>query len=138
MQDVELSDAKDTTLVWRWTADGVYSSRSTYTWDHTPVPAATGSRKSGHRFVSKYFLWLSVRRRHWTADRRVHHGLEATEHWFLCDEEMESVDHIIASCSYSRQVWWHILQALGVDTSQGGKGQPSSMVERMASSLDRR
>jgi len=31
---------------------------------------------------------------------------------YLCDQEVETIDHIIASCSYSREVWHRILQVL--------------------------
>lgn len=33
---------------------------------------------------------------------------------------LESIDHIVASCSFSRQVWLNILVALGTDASQIG------------------
>jgi hypothetical protein len=38
----------------------------------------------------------------------------------LCDQEPEPIDHIAASFSFSRQVWWNILAVLGVDASQIG------------------
>jgi hypothetical protein len=65
-------------------------------------------------------LWLAIRGRHWTADRRRRHGLDADEHCYLCDQDPETIDHIIASCSFSRQVWWTTLAVLGVDASQVG------------------
>lgn len=61
----------------------------------------------------KILLWLAFRRRHWTADRRRRHVLDAREHCYLCDQEDESIDHIVATCSYSREVWFVMLQALG-------------------------
>jgi hypothetical protein len=66
----------------------------------------------------KIFLWLAVRRWHWAADRKCRQGLDMAEHCFLCDQEPETIDHIIASCSFSHQVWWHILTHLGANTSR--------------------
>lgn len=31
------------------------------------------------------------------ADRRTRHGLDALDHYYLCDQEDETIDHIVAS-----------------------------------------
>jgi hypothetical protein len=67
------------------------------------------------------FLWLALRRRRWTADRRRWHGLNAPDHCHPCDQEPETIDHIVASCSFSRQVWWNILAVLGANAAQIGR-----------------
>jgi hypothetical protein len=54
---------------------------------------------------------LHLRQRHWTADRRWRHGLEAHDNCYMCDQQPESIDHIIVDCSYSKQVWWCIRSA---------------------------
>jgi hypothetical protein len=43
------------------------------------------------------------------------------DHCFLCNQEQEMIDHIVASCSFSEQIWWNILVALGADTFQVGR-----------------
>jgi hypothetical protein len=96
-------------LIWRWTADGLYSSKSAYR-----ALLAASSSVYGYPLIwgtwaplcVKIFLWLAIRRRHCTADRRRRHGLEAADRCYLCDQEPETIDHIIASCSFSRQIWW--------------------------------
>jgi hypothetical protein len=35
------------------------------------------------------------------------------------NQEPELIDHIIAKCSFTREVWFHILQALGKQLPQG-------------------
>ena len=75
----------------------------------------------GHRLIwktwaplrVKIILWLAFRRRHWTADRRLHHGLDAREQCYLCDQARETIDHIVASRPYTREVWTIILHAFG-------------------------
>jgi hypothetical protein len=101
--------------VWRWTPDK-YSAKSAYKMLHT------GSISfRGHTFIwktwaplkVKIFLWLSFRRLHWTNDRRARHGLEAREECFLCNQAPETIDHILCSCPYAREVWFHVCRALG-------------------------
>jgi hypothetical protein len=109
-------------MVWRWTPDGIYTAHSAYRMLHT---GATSFR--GHRLVWKtwaplrvrIFLWLALRRRHWTADRRARHGLEARDTCFLCDQAQDTIDHIIAACPFTRELWHHILQALGLQLPEG-------------------
>ena len=103
--DIHLGNEPDKTI-WRWTPDGCYTAKSAYNMMHS------GSIKMpGHRLIwktwallrVKIFLWLAMKRRHWTDDRRARHGLEARELCYLCDQGQEIIDHIIAVCPFS---WW--------------------------------
>ena len=106
MENVQLNELPDK-LVWRWTADGTYTASSAYRMLHH---GTTSSR--GHRLVWKtwaplrvrIFLWLALRRRHWAANRRGRHGLEARDTCFLCDQDQETIDHIIAACPFTREL----------------------------------
>jgi hypothetical protein len=120
VSQVQLGDSEDR-LVWRWSPDGVYSSKSAYRallMTSHPIPGCSRIWSTWGPLRVKIFLWLAVRRRHWTADRRRRHGLDTDDHCYLCDQEPETIDHIITSCSFSRQVWWNILTVLGADVSQ--------------------
>ena len=117
-------------MIWRWSTDGKYTSRSTCRALHVGSHTIPGCKRIWQTWAPlrvKLFLWLAMRRRLWTVDRRLRHGLDAPEHCFLCDQEAETIDHIIASCSYSRQVYWHILVALGADASQVGRDSMLSL-----------
>lgn len=61
----------------------------------------------------KIFLWLAFKRRHWTRDRRAWHGLEARELCYLCDQATKTIDHILAKCPFSKEIWFFILQVFG-------------------------
>jgi hypothetical protein len=54
------------------------------------------------------------RKRHWTADRRACHGLEAKADCYLCDQAPETIDHLLRECLFTREVWFHILHAIGL------------------------
>ncbi|TVU29263.1 hypothetical protein EJB05_20822, partial [Eragrostis curvula] len=55
------------------------------------------------------FVWLAVRKRVWTADRRVRHGLDAHVPCWLCDQENETASHLLVNCSFAKEVWWTVL-----------------------------
>jgi hypothetical protein len=83
---------------------------------HTSSIAILGHKLIGKTWAPqrvKIFLWVALKRRHWTGDRRARHGLEARELWYLCDQGQETIDHIIAVCPFSEEVWFYVLQALG-------------------------
>jgi hypothetical protein len=126
LNSYELTDAPDR-LVWRWTEDGRYTAKSAYSMMHV------GSIKMcGHKLVwktwaplrIKIFLWLALRRRHWTGDRRRRHGLDAQASCYLCDQAEESIDHIIIECPLARELWFHILHSLGQQLPQA---QPTTL-----------
>uniref|UniRef100_A0A453CR15 Reverse transcriptase zinc-binding domain-containing protein n=1 Tax=Aegilops tauschii subsp. strangulata TaxID=200361 RepID=A0A453CR15_AEGTS len=45
----------------------------------------------------------------WTADRLARRGLPHAPLCLLCDQEPETMQHPLAGCSFSRQVWHEIL-----------------------------
>lgn len=111
-----LSDQPDR-LVWRLASDGNFSVRSAYRGLHAEPQAVPGCVRVWGVWAplrTKFFLWLAIRRRQWTADRRRRHGLDARDYCYLCDQEPECIDHIIVNCSYSRQVWTLAALALGI------------------------
>jgi hypothetical protein len=114
-EDVILNDRPDRT-VWQWTPDGEYSAKSAYNNLHVgaiPFRGHTLIWKSWAPLCVKIFLWLAFNKRHWTNDRRARHGLDVQVECFLCDQVPESIDHILTSCPYTRELWCYVLTALG-------------------------
>jgi hypothetical protein len=96
VQGIQLNEAPDT-LIWRWTADGTYTSRSTYKALHIaplPMPGCKRIWCTWAPLRVKIFLWLALRRRHWMADRLQRHGLPTAVNCFLCDQQPETNDNI--------------------------------------------
>lgn len=116
LANVQLSSQPDQTR-WRWTANGEYTARSAYRMLHsgsTPLAGHNLIWRTWAPLKVKIFLWLALRRRHWTRDRRRRHGLDAQDNCYLCDQDPESINHIVANCSFSREVWFLVLRALGL------------------------
>lgn len=53
----------------------------------------------------KIFFWLVMHGRCWTADRRFRHGLQDSNTCIICDQGVETMDHILLGCVFSREVY---------------------------------
>jgi len=102
---------------WRFEPSGNFSTRSAYSaffigsttfepWKRIWKTWAPGKCKT--------FIWLAVRNRCWTADRLQKRGLPHPEHCPLCDQDDETVQHLLTSCVFARQFWFSILQPLNL------------------------
>jgi hypothetical protein len=50
-----------------------------------------------------FFIWLVAQKRCWAADRLAKRGLNHPEKCLLCDQEEETLDHLLVKCSFSRE-----------------------------------
>ena len=57
----------------------------------------------------KIFLWLAALDRFWTTARLARHHLPHADSCLFCDQDTKCIQHILARCSFSRQVWFDIL-----------------------------
>jgi hypothetical protein len=62
----------------------------------------------------KTFLWLAMQNKCWTADRLQKRGLPHPEACPFCDQEQETVKHLLTSCVFTRQFWHSILSPFGM------------------------
>lgn len=123
LHEFNLSDQRDR-LVWRWTPDGTYTAKSAY-----KMLQAGSVKFRGHSLIwktwaplrVKIFLWLAMKRKHWTADRRARHGLETHDRCLLCDQEPETIDHLLACCPFTREIWHFVLTAVGLQLPPGAR-----------------
>lgn len=107
LNETVLTDTPDR-LVWRWTSNGQYCSRSAYAMLHvgkTPMQGASRIWKHWVPLKVKIFMWLATHHRIWTADRRHRHNLDARDTCTLCDQEPETCDHILVNCAFAKVIW---------------------------------
>jgi hypothetical protein len=79
LENVQLRPLEANRFVWRWTTDGQYSVSSAYRAFFTSWTTLLGSRELWRANVSskvKFFFWLALHGRLWTAERRKRHGLQ--------------------------------------------------------------
>jgi hypothetical protein len=62
----------------------------------------------------KYFIWLASLNRCWTADRLARRGMDHPDRCPLCDQQDETVQHILVTCVFARDVWFRTLSRLGL------------------------
>lgn len=54
---------------------------------------------------ARFFFWLVMHDRCWTAERRFRHGLQTSSTCIICNQGTETMDHILLGCCFSREVW---------------------------------
>lgn len=116
--------------IWRLSTSGQYSAKSAYwgffqgsvhfeSWEHIWKSWAPGN--------CSFFLWLVAHDKCWTADRLARRGLQHHPRCLLCDQEPESINHLLAACVFSRQFWFQLLQKVGLQRCCPHPGEASFM-----------
>ncbi|GJN40328.1 hypothetical protein PR202_gb29533 [Eleusine coracana subsp. coracana] len=116
IQEVFLNDDEDLHL-WKLEQSGQYSSRSAYHAYHFGKINFEPWRKIWKSWAPakcKIFIWLAVRNRCWTADRLAKRNLPHPSQCPLCDQE-EDVQHLLTTCVFARELWFKVLQPLGLE-----------------------
>jgi hypothetical protein len=107
VENIVLNEQEDT-IRWRWSANGRYSAKSAYraqfhgsycSFDNKAIWGAKVEDK--HRF----FAWLLVQCKLLTADRLVARNWPCTPTCQLCDQELETVEHMVLRCVFAQEVW---------------------------------
>jgi hypothetical protein len=62
----------------------------------------------------KFFIWRAIQNHCWTADRLARQGMSHLEKCPLCDQEEETIQHLLTRCVFSRQVWFAVLSPLEI------------------------
>jgi len=122
LEQVQLHDTPDT-FTWSLSPDHAYSSASAYGAMFLGSSIPLGAKKIWRSPAPPkvhLFFWLVLHGRCWTADRRFRHGLQDSSTCVLCDQECETIDHILVGCVFSREVWlrcslWAHLQGSAFD-----------------------
>jgi len=114
LENVHLFDVPDT-FCWSLTAYRAYTAASTYgamfLGSSMPLGAKQIWKTSAPPRV-RFFFWLVMHGRCWTAERRFRHGLQYSATCIICDQGIETMEHILLGCCFSREVWDHWLRKL--------------------------
>ncbi|KAM0834255.1 hypothetical protein ACQ4PT_063760 [Festuca glaucescens] len=100
---------------WKWSGDGSFSSRAAYRMlfhGCTGLAAAPLIWASFAPLKHRFHAWLALRRRCWTANRRLRRGLPTHTLCPLCDSVDETIDHISLHCDYAKGIWHGLVQRL--------------------------
>jgi hypothetical protein len=73
----------------------------------------------------QFFLWLAAHDRCWTAGRLARRNLPHPELCPLCDQEVETINHLLVSCVFTREFWFLLLQRVGLGVLAPQPSDPS-------------
>lgn len=116
VQGVVFDDLTSDRFIWKWTTDGSYTASSAYCAFFTGMSSLRGAKelwKARAPAKCKFFFWLLLHERLWTAERRKRRGLQDDDACALCDQEPETARHLSGECVYAREVWYRVLATLG-------------------------
>ena len=101
--------------VWKLSSTGCYSSKSAYNAMFVGSIKFSPSKRIWKTWAPancKFFIWLAVNNRCWTSDRLAKRGMPHQPACPLCDQAPETINHLLASCVFVREVWALVLQRL--------------------------
>jgi len=105
--------------IWRLSSNGKYSAKSAYDGfflGSTLFGPWERIWKSWAPLKCRFFMWLVAHNRCWTADRLVRRGLPHPEYCPLCDQEDETIDHLLVSCVFEREFRFFLFRQFGLQT----------------------
>jgi hypothetical protein len=64
----------------------------------------------------RFFIWLVEHNMCWTSDKLAKRGtgMDHPEQCPLCDQQAETINHLLVSCIFARQVWTDLFQPVGL------------------------
>jgi hypothetical protein len=101
--------------IWCFSASGQYSAKSAYDALFIVAIHFQPDKRIWQSWAPgkcKFFLWLAAHNKCWTADQLAKRGLSHPDKCPLCDQEEETINHMLLSCVFARQIWYGILQGL--------------------------
>jgi hypothetical protein len=116
MDRVQLSPEANDSITWSWEKDGNFSTRSAYAarfWGREVVPTAQFTWGSRAPLRCRFFIWVALQNRCWTADRLARRGLDHPEQCPFCDQEEETINHLLLDCVFASEVWATVAAAAG-------------------------
>jgi hypothetical protein len=111
-----LSQGVTDRLIWKWSASGQYSSSLAYATMFHGQSTLIGAKelwkvKASNEFI--FFFWLAMQDPCWISERLTRHGLRNNGPCTQCDQQTETIDHLLLICVYKREVWFQGFQPCG-------------------------
>jgi hypothetical protein len=128
LSTVELHPEREDKHIFRIANDGKYSAKAAYESLFIRSIQFEPSDKIWKSWAPpkcNFFLWLAALQRCWTADRLQKRGLEHPARCPLCDQDPESIDHLLVGCVLAREFWCRLLGQVNLQGfAPQGKGRP--------------
>lgn len=127
VQQIQLDGSREDSIIWRWTADGEYTSKSAYSIQFEgsytklrimPIWKARAEPKC------HFFAWTLLHRKILAANNLIKRNWPNDPLCKLCGVEPENPTHLCKDCPFSKQVWsvlktWFGLSAIDIVGDNG-------------------
>jgi len=101
ISEVELQPGVEDSHIWRFSLCGQYTAKSAYDRFFQGVIRFEPYERIWKTWAPgkcRFFLWLVAHNRCWTADRLARHGLDHPTRCLHCDEDSETINHLLVDC----------------------------------------
>ena len=116
LREAPLREDIQDTIVWNLTSNGEYSTSSAYKAQFFGATSTNMNKLVWKAWAPpkiKFFAWLAIQNRLWTADRLEKRGWNNCGLCPLCKQTGETAAHLFTQCRYSRRLWGMIKSWLG-------------------------
>lgn len=107
-EDIELIDDQDDRIVWLLTSDGQYSAKSAYAVQFEGMSKCATAEltwKTKAPPKCRFFIWLLLKNRIWTAARLQLRQWPNEYFCQLCYRSLETSVHLFIECPVTRSIW---------------------------------
>jgi mannosylglycoprotein endo-beta-mannosidase len=117
LDQVHLQENVEDTISWNLTTSGEYTAKSAYEFQFVGLNPSRVFMKVWRAWAPpkvKFFAWLAIQNRIWTADRLEKRGWQNCGLCPLCNQTTETVNHLFVSCRYTVRLWCYVKEWLGI------------------------
>jgi hypothetical protein len=114
--------------IWRLSSHGQYSAKSAYEGfflGSTLFGPWERIWKSWAPPKCRFFVWMVTHNNCWMADCLARRGLPHSEFCLLCDQEKETIDHLLVHCVFARVFWFNLFRQVSL---QALSPQPTDFI----------
>jgi hypothetical protein len=107
LEGVSLTDSRPNSISWVLSQDGSYSAKSAYDLHflgYTQCPTTDQTWKTKAPPNCKFFLWLMLQNRIWTAARLMIRGWPNEYFCQLCLRNLKTTQHLFCECPMTREI----------------------------------
>ena len=108
LHEVHLDELSEDDILWKHSVSGHYSAASAYKAQFLGLVLSPMDKMVWKVWAPpkvKFFAWLALQDRIWTADRLAKRGWPNFDLCPLCKREQESGSHLFFKCRFSRRLW---------------------------------
>lgn len=119
LEQIQLQLDINDDIIWRFEANGEYSATSAYRVQFLGSTSTTMNKTIWKVWAPpkvKFFSWLTIQNRIWTADRLEKRGWENCGLCTLCKRANETSSHLFFKCRFAMRVWRMVKDWLGLGT----------------------